>query len=109
MIRPPLKIRRVTHFRIVWRGITIKLKYHFQYTKAFRYQDSCDAITVYVIGPNADLCPLTSTGFLAMHIPTKTLRLSGGPVAHVTRLLTAAAANSICSARLLTGDPCPTV
>ena len=40
MTRPTLKIRRVTHFRIVWRGIAIKLKYHYQCTRAYRYQSA---------------------------------------------------------------------
>jgi hypothetical protein len=93
MTRPTLKIRRVTHFRIVWRGIAIKLKYHYQCTRAYRYHDSCDSISVYVIGPNADLCPLTETGYRSIHMSTRTLRKLGGPVAYVTRLLDQSASN----------------
>jgi hypothetical protein len=50
MNRPALKIRRITHFRIVWRGISIKLKYHYQYTPAHPHQDSSDHISIYVTG-----------------------------------------------------------
>ncbi len=87
MKRPSLKIRRVTHFRMVWRGIKIKFEYHYQFTRAYSNQDSSDHISLYVIGPDADLCPLTATGYRSIHISTRSLRKLGGPVAYVTCLL----------------------
>jgi hypothetical protein len=87
MKRSRLKIRRVTHFRIIWRGIKIKIKYQYQLMSGSSYQESSDHISIYVIGPNADLCPLTATGYRSIHISTRSLRKLGGPVAYVTRLL----------------------
>ena len=93
MKRPTCRIRRVTHFRMVWRGITIKLKYHYQYTLACRHRDSIDHIEIYVIGADADLCPLTETGYRSIQLATRQLRTLGGPVAYVRRILSAAAAD----------------
>ena len=92
MNRPILKIRRVTHFRIVWRGTTIKLKYQYKHVAAHRWQEPKDRLSIDIIGPNADLCPpLTLTAGRSVYIQTKHLRKLGGPVAYVTRLLNLAA------------------
>jgi hypothetical protein len=85
-------IRRVRHFRIVWRGTTIKLKYQYKYVAAHRWQEPKDRLSINIIGPNADLCPpLTCTSGRSVYIQTEHLRKLGGPVAYITRLLTIAA------------------
>ena len=92
MKRPTLKIRRVTHFRIVWRGIPVKLTYQHKHVSAYRWSDAKDRLSIDIAGPNADLCPpLTLTSGRSVYIQTKHLRKLGGPVAYVTRLLDLAA------------------
>jgi hypothetical protein len=85
-------IRRVRHFRIVWRGIPITLKYQYKHVAAHRWQEPKDRLSITVTGPNADLCPpLTTYAPSSVYIQTKHLRQLGGPIAYVTRMLALAA------------------
>jgi hypothetical protein len=91
MTRPALKIRPVTTKRLVWRGIVLSVRHTYKYhTRCYGQRETGDHIAVTVIGPNADLCPFTQ-GYRSFVISTRKLRMTGGPVAHVARILDAAA------------------
>ena len=94
MTRPHPRIRRVRHFRLKWRGLTVKLKYQYKHVAAHRWQEPKDRLSIAIDGPDADLCPpLTDYAPRSVYVQTKHLRKLGGPVAYVTRMLTLAAAN----------------
>ncbi len=91
MSRPILKIRPVTHKRVVWRGITLNIRYAYKYHgRWYGHRETGDHIAVMVVGPDADLCPFTS-GYRSFVVATRQLRRTGGPVAHVLRQLEAEA------------------
>jgi hypothetical protein len=91
MTRPALKIRPVTTKRFVWRGIVISVRHTYKFhARWYGQRETGDHIAVTVIGPDPDLCPFAQ-GYRSFVVSTRKLRMTGGPVAHVTRTLDAAA------------------
>jgi hypothetical protein len=94
-MRRTLKIRRVTTKRIVWREFIIRVRYTYHVHSQRRFNGAefrgriyIDHVEIEVIAaPPRAICPLTTTGYRSLYLPTDDLRRAGGPVAYITRLL----------------------
>lgn len=93
MSKPTLKIRKVTHKRIVWQGITIRIRYTWKYMthRGQRNGDTTDHIEICIDRRDAPFCPLTTTGYRSYLLPTRELNRFGGPLAYVNAELRAGA------------------
>ena len=85
MTRPRIATRRNRTFRIVWNGITIRVRYTWKYFVhgGAGQIDTPDHIEVDVAIGDTAFCPLTDTGYRSYFVPTRSLRALGGPVAYI--------------------------
>jgi hypothetical protein len=82
---PRLKTRRVTHMRLVWRGITIRIRYTWKYWDHHgqRNGDTTDHLEVRIARNDAPFWPLSNTEYRSYFVQTKQLRDAGGAQAFV--------------------------